>query len=137
MQLGRNGYLHVRERMLVRGIRVTKRTAPPHKQGCPDASIHRYTERTYPMRRLSVLEEEALPGCHFENNVAIRLVLNICNHGFRRGIPDEPAPRKRRGGAFEHIDFGWNETWCKLTGDVQKGRHPGFWNRAFPAANNG
>ena len=137
MQLGRNGYLHVRERMLVRGIRVTKRTAPPDEKGCPDASIHRYPQRTHPVRRLGVLEEEALPGCHFENNVAIRLVLNICNHGFRSGIPDAPAPRKGGGRAVENKDFGWIETRCEVTGDVHKGRHPGFWNSAFPAANNG
>ena len=137
MQLGDDGDFRVRERMLVCGIRVPKRTSPPDEQGCPDASIHRNTESTHPMWRLGVLEEEAFPGCHFENNVAIRLVLNICNHGFRSGIPDEPATRKCRGGAFEHKDFGWNKTRSESLGDVHKGRHPGFWNSAFPAANNG
>ena len=37
MQLGSNGYLHVRVRVLVRGIRVSKRASPPDEEGCPDA----------------------------------------------------------------------------------------------------
>ena len=42
MQLGRHGYLHVRERMLVFGIRVAKGTAPPDEKRRSDTSIHRY-----------------------------------------------------------------------------------------------
>ena len=93
-------------------------------------------QRAHPVRRLSVLNEVALTRIHFEDDVAGHLILNIGNHGFRRDIPDEPAPRKCRGCTIEHKDFGWNETRCEALGDVHKIRHPGFWNSAFPAAHD-